>query len=145
MYVVGDMKKINMRQYFYKLMAIAPTALFSMGSFSVCPFCLPFYAGVFGLLGLQKGTYGYYFFIILTFGMIISLIYALYLSIKSKQYLLMLAVLCGFLVTIFSKLYDMKILLYLGLAIFVISILQIKKSCKSCATSENKKAKNKTN
>lgn len=139
------MTKLRIKYNIYKLIAIMPTALFSVGSFSVCPFCLPFYAGTFGFLGLRKGPCGYYFFAVLALAMLVSLIYALYLCVKARQYLWMVAVVCGFSVTIFSKLYDVKILLYLGLTIFVISIFQIKKSYKSCSVSENKKTKNKTN
>jgi uncharacterized membrane protein len=124
---------------FQKILTVIPTFLFSLGSCSVCPFCLPFYAGFFGLLGLKGGTYNYYLFLALMVAMFISLVYAVYMSVKSKQYWLLFLVLCGFLVTFFSKIYDKKILLYLGLTIFVISIFRIKRFCKSCNVSENKK------
>lgn len=126
----------------YKMFLALPTLAFSAGSFSVCPFCLPFYAGVFGLLGLEKGTTTYYLFIVLAMVLAVSLVYALCLAIKSKQYWQAVFVLCGFLITFYAKIYDMKILLYLGLMVFVISIFRIKKSCKSCSISEHKKTKN---
>lgn len=120
------------KQLTQKIVTVLPVGIMSTGAFvgpfSACPFSLPFYAGVFAYACGEKGG-AVSTTLSLIFGglLLASLIYALRVSWKARQYINTTGILIGAALVGLAKLWALKILLYLGLAIFVICVFRTKK------------------